>query len=83
MFCVFVGCLPGITQPGFSTCSLRRSTLRGRGGGPRLAAPPGPRFPIAKFWYCIQCLQLVYITVDSVDSPQLLYTRTVYTCLQS
>src|SRR4028118_477220 len=29
---------------------------RGRGGGPRLAAPPGPRLPIAKSWqgflYC-------------------------------
>jgi hypothetical protein len=30
---------------------------RGRGGVPRLAAPPGPRFPIAKFWYCLQRLQ--------------------------
>jgi len=80
MFCVFVGCLPGITgyhrvspgitgyhrvslgitgyhrvspgitRPGYFLRGLRRSTLRGRGGVPRLAAPPGPRFPIAKSW---------------------------------
>jgi hypothetical protein len=34
----------------FHLAGLRRTSLRGRGGGPRLAAPPGPRLPIAKFW---------------------------------
>src|SRR4028119_2273294 len=40
MFCVFVGCLPGITRPGYFTPGLRRTSLRGRGDVPRLAVPP-------------------------------------------
>src|SRR4028118_1432320 len=42
MFCVFVGCLPGITQPG---CLRRlKSKVRGRGGkGHNQLTPPGPR----------------------------------------
>gem|GEM_PF-5868789 len=39
MFCVFVGCLPGITQPGYfmGPAALLK---RGRGDVPRLAVPP-------------------------------------------
>jgi hypothetical protein len=41
MFWVFVGCLPGITRPGFfRLAGLRRTSLRGRGDVPRLAVPP-------------------------------------------
>jgi len=48
MFCVFVGCLPGITgyhrvslDPViFRLTGLRRTSLRGRGDVPRLAVPP-------------------------------------------
>jgi hypothetical protein len=31
-------------------CGPAALLKRGRGGVPRLAAPPGPRLPIAKFW---------------------------------
>ena len=56
---------PGIT--GYHRVSLNPVILSGAcgapltwpgGGVPRLAAPPGPRFPIAKLWYCIHCLQM-------------------------
>jgi hypothetical protein len=83
MFCVFVGCLPGITgyhrvspgitgyhrvspgitgyhrvSPGITgyhrvslnpviLCGPAALLKRGRGGVPRLAAPPGPRLAIA------------------------------------
>jgi len=49
MFCVFVGCLPGITRPG---CLRRlKSKVRDRGGkGHNQLTPPGPRLLIAKFW---------------------------------
>jgi hypothetical protein len=59
MFYIFFVCLPGITQPG---CLRRlKSKVRGRGGEtPQSANPPGPRLAIAKFWYCLQCLQLSY-----------------------
>jgi hypothetical protein len=30
------------------------------GGRATLSCPPGPRLAIAKFWYCIHCLQLSY-----------------------
>ena len=41
MFCVFVGCLPGITRPGyFSPCGPAAHLKRGRGDVPRLAVPP-------------------------------------------
>jgi hypothetical protein len=41
MFCVFVGCLPGITRPGyFSPCGPAALLTRGRGDVPRLAVPP-------------------------------------------
>jgi hypothetical protein len=60
MFCVFVGCLPGITQPGFfHLAGLWRSINAAGGGGPQLAIPPGPRLAIAKFWQgFLHCLQL-------------------------
>jgi hypothetical protein len=51
---------PGITRPGWSEQGLRRSYNAAGGGGPQLAVPPGPRLTIAKFWYCIHCLQLSY-----------------------
>jgi hypothetical protein len=59
MFCFFWGVLPGITQPGFSTCSLRRSYNAAGGGGPGLAAPPGPRLAIA-FFCCLYAILPVY-----------------------
>ncbi len=67
MFCVFVGCLPGITQPG---CLRRlKSKVRGRGGkGHNQLTPPGPRLAIAKFWYCLQCLQLSYSVLHCYPS---------------
>jgi hypothetical protein len=34
----------------FDFLGLRRTHNAAGGGVPRLAAPPGPRFPIAKFW---------------------------------
>jgi hypothetical protein len=41
MFCVFVGCLPGITRPGyFSPCGPATHLLTRPGGRPRLATPP-------------------------------------------
>ena len=40
MFCVFVGCLPGITQPGFFRGACGALRWRGRGAVPSLAAPP-------------------------------------------
>ena len=30
------------------------------GGRATLSCPPGPRLAIAKFWYCIHCLQVSY-----------------------
>jgi len=57
LFFLFV--LPGITQPGFSTCSLRRSYNAAGGGGPRLAAPPGPRLAHA-FFCCFYTILPVY-----------------------
>gem|GEM_PF-4910204 len=63
MFCVFVGCLPGITRPG---CLRRlKSKVRGRGGkGHNQLTPPGPRLAIAKFWHCIHCLQLSTVSYN-------------------
>jgi hypothetical protein len=41
MFCVFVGCLPGITRPGyFLPCGPAAHLLTRPGGRPRLATPP-------------------------------------------
>jgi len=57
MFCVFVGCLPGIT--GYHRVSLDPVIFHLRAcGAPltrpgeraTLSCPPGPRLPIAKFW---------------------------------
>jgi hypothetical protein len=62
MFCVFVGCLPAITRPGYFLWGLRRSNDVAGGGGPQLAVPPGPRLAIAKFWHCIHCLQLSIVS---------------------
>jgi len=86
MFCVFVGCLPGIT--GYHRVSLNPVILcgpaallkRGRGGGPRLAAPPGPRLAIAKFWHCIHCLQLSIVSYNVLQ--RLTLSTTVYSVLQ-
>jgi hypothetical protein len=64
MFCVFVGCLPGITQPGYFMRGLRRSSNVAGGGGPQLAVPPGPRLAIAKFWHCIHSLQLSIVSYN-------------------
>jgi hypothetical protein len=68
MFCVFVGCLPGITRPGWSKRGLRRSIDVAGRGGPQLAVPPGPRFPIAKFWHCIHSLQLSIVSYNVLHS---------------
>jgi len=64
MFCVFVGCLPGITRPG---CLRRlKSKVRGRGGkGHNQLTPPGPRLAIAKFWqWFLHCLQLLTVSYN-------------------
>jgi len=45
----FPVCLPGITHPGWSAllpAAPLNSECRGRGGGPRLAPPPGPRLQL-------------------------------------
>jgi len=34
------------------------------GGRATLSCPPGPRFPIAKFWHCIHCLQLSIVSYN-------------------
>jgi hypothetical protein len=63
MFCVFVGCLPGITRPGYFLRGLRRS-YNAAGGRATLSCPPGPRLTIAKLWYCIHCLQLFTVSYN-------------------
>ena len=65
MFCVFVGCLPGITQPGgFLTLRACGAPLTRPGGRATLSCPPGPRLAIAKLWYCIHCLQLFTVSYN-------------------
>ena len=41
-------------------CGACGAPMTWPGGGAKLSCSPGPRLVIAKFWYCIHCLQVSY-----------------------